>query len=117
MSRSSASPVLERLHDADPVIPAGATASSLCANCDHAPGCILPRASSLPIIHCEEWAAAGPEPEASARFIARLHARETAAQPAAAALQIKGLCATCESFTTCAFAKPDGGVWHCEEYA
>jgi hypothetical protein len=61
--------------------------------------------------------ATGPAPEPAAPFIARLHARETAAQPAAATLQIKGLCATCESFPTCAFTKPDGGIWHCEEYA
>jgi NADH-quinone oxidoreductase subunit E len=29
---------------------------------------------------------------------------------------IKGLCVNCENRHTCEFMKPDGGVWHCEEY-
>ncbi len=28
----------------------------------------------------------------------------------------KGLCKNCESRQTCLFPKPEGGVWHCEEY-
>jgi hypothetical protein len=27
-----------------------------------------------------------------------------------------GLCSTCENSETCTFQKPEGGVWHCEEY-
>ena len=30
--------------------------------------------------------------------------------------EIKGLCSNCESLPTCKFTKPNGGVWHCEEY-
>lgn len=29
---------------------------------------------------------------------------------------VKGLCVNCENRHTCEFVKPDGGVWHCEEY-
>ena len=29
----------------------------------------------------------------------------------------KGLCLTCDLRFECAFPVPDGGVWHCEEYA
>lgn len=29
---------------------------------------------------------------------------------------IKGLCINCENRNTCKYIKPDGGVWHCEEY-
>ena len=28
----------------------------------------------------------------------------------------KGLCSICEDRKTCTFIKPEGGVWHCEEY-
>jgi hypothetical protein len=28
----------------------------------------------------------------------------------------KGLCAICENLKTCTYPKPEGGVWHCEEY-
>jgi hypothetical protein len=27
-----------------------------------------------------------------------------------------GLCRNCENRRTCAFPKPEGGIWHCEEY-
>jgi len=27
-----------------------------------------------------------------------------------------GLCVNCEDRETCVYPKPDGGVWHCEEY-
>jgi len=29
---------------------------------------------------------------------------------------VKGLCINCENRNTCKFIKPNGGVWHCEEY-
>jgi hypothetical protein len=29
---------------------------------------------------------------------------------------VKGLCINCENRHTCEFIKPNGGVWHCEEY-
>jgi hypothetical protein len=54
----------------------------------------------------------------SGTFMARLHAREaSAARTQPAGRPLKGLCATCESFPTCAWTKPDEGIWHCEEYA
>lgn len=28
----------------------------------------------------------------------------------------KGLCMNCMNCTTCTFPKPEGGIWHCEEY-
>lgn len=28
----------------------------------------------------------------------------------------KGLCVNCANRQTCLFPKPEGGVWHCEEY-
>jgi hypothetical protein len=28
----------------------------------------------------------------------------------------RGLCSICEGREVCAFPKPEGGVWHCEEY-
>jgi hypothetical protein len=27
-----------------------------------------------------------------------------------------GLCTTCEERATCTYPKPEGGVWHCEEF-
>ena len=28
----------------------------------------------------------------------------------------KGLCSICEDRKACTFPRPEGGVWHCEEY-
>lgn len=28
----------------------------------------------------------------------------------------RGLCANCEDRKACTYPKPEGGVWHCEEY-
>lgn len=28
----------------------------------------------------------------------------------------KGLCSNCDNREECVFPKPEGGVWHCEEY-
>ena len=28
----------------------------------------------------------------------------------------KGLCSICEDYGSCTLSKPEGGVWHCEEY-
>ena len=28
----------------------------------------------------------------------------------------RGLCCTCEDCRVCKYPKPEGGVWHCEEY-
>jgi hypothetical protein len=28
----------------------------------------------------------------------------------------KGLCVNCANRETCLYPKPEGGVWHCEEY-
>jgi hypothetical protein len=30
--------------------------------------------------------------------------------------RFKGLCVNCKYRETCLYPKPEGGVWHCEEY-
>jgi hypothetical protein len=27
-----------------------------------------------------------------------------------------GICSNCDNCRTCVFPKPEGGIWHCEEY-
>ncbi|MBU1319329.1 MAG: hypothetical protein KKG33_00510 [candidate division Zixibacteria bacterium] len=38
-----------------------------------------------------------------------------AAEPAQLS-ELKGLCANCDHKDRCTLPKPEGGVWHCEEY-
>ena len=92
------------------------TYAGLCSSCDHAPYCTFRRFAGQTVLHCEEWSG-------------ETVALGTLGQPGlceppsrtVAALRLpnplpKGLCATCEEYRTCAFAKPKSGVWHCEEY-
>ena len=31
--------------------------------------------------------------------------------------RFNGLCLNCENIKTCAYPKPKGGIWHCEDYS
>ena len=87
----------------------------LCSTCKNAPGCTFPKNRQKPSLYCEEFeidispsvktagkdkslaiASVGPENEDSGKFI--------------------GLCSNCDNCRTCVFPKPEGGIWHCEEY-
>jgi len=41
---------------------------------------------------------------------------EAPRKPLEKAAPLKGLCLTCARKKTCLHPKPEGGVWHCEEY-
>ena len=94
------------------------TASGLCLNCRHAPTCTFARESSRPVLHCNEYECFTPQ-RAPAK-----HKKQTppvAAQGAQKAIDkdlnnYAGLCVNCENRETCALRKPEGGVWHCNEY-
>jgi len=92
------------------------THAGICSSCVHSPYCTFRRFTDQAIINCEEWSGES----ASSRT---LETPGTDDPPAGALVLLnssrsrpKGLCATCEEYPTCSFAKPEGGVWHCEEY-
>ena len=87
----------------------------LCSTCKHASTCTFPSDPQRPAFYCEEFeieiaptrkTAGDDTPESTTSFIA-------AAEDSAGLI---GLCSDCESRRTCAFPKPEGGIWHCEEY-
>ena len=94
-------------------------ADGLCPRCVHSPTCALPQREAQPVLSCAGFAERGrasaetasvgpsvaPEPEAGPSTGARKPPRQT------------GLCATCANRETCTFPEPEGGVWHCEEFA
>jgi hypothetical protein len=87
----------------------------LCSTCNHAPGCPSAQDPNNPVLYCEEFDDYEPPAPRSAR-------RKTLAPAAPSTMEAvspdrpMGLCATCENCQSCAFAEPEGGVWHCEEY-
>jgi hypothetical protein len=92
------------------------TYAGLCSSCAHAPDCTFPRFAGQAVIQCEEW---GVEiaPRETAEEQARVEPRAARATPRMVPEPLaRGLCATCEEYPTCDYAKSEGGVWHCEEY-
>ena len=89
----------------------------LCSSCNHAPTCTYIRDDSQLVLQCEEFENHEESPirtadEASSSKInvsASFSAEEDSGE-------VKGLCVDCKSRETCIYPKPEGGVWHCEEY-
>jgi hypothetical protein len=106
----------------------------LCSTCRHDPSCTYQRDPKRPVFSCEEFeievgervklpggevVSSGPSPGAdSPGELAR--PTDTPASTGAGDeddfARHKGLCGNCEERRSCTFPKPEGGVWHCEEY-
>jgi hypothetical protein len=90
--------------------------SGLCADCQNAPKCTFPRIPGRPVRHCEEFK--GNESAADRNYSCEgtfplCSGFDSEAVDYRARL---GLCANCANREACTFPKPEGGVWHCEEY-
>ncbi len=93
-------------------------ASGLCSCCRCFETCTYPKDPPRPTLQCEEFDGIVPSPLKTA-----LHAE---AVPAVVGRKSEpcvadhgsdpGLCSLCENRPTCTYPKPEGGVWHCEEY-
>jgi hypothetical protein len=84
----------------------------LCQTCKHAEYCIYIRNDGPPVLQCEEFEVdGGPEAESL-----DVHANESTRPDVTSEKRLLGLCSNCEHRDTCRFPKPEGGVWHCEEY-
>jgi hypothetical protein len=79
----------------------------LCVTCKHVVDCVFPREEGKAILFCEEF-------EGEVKVETKKVVKPAAPKPVLN--DAKGLCRTCESFSTCAFPKAESGVWHCEEY-
>lgn len=85
--------------------------NDLCTTCNCAPKCISRKNIIRPVYFCENYddfvpqkpveVEVGPPPRSMT---------EKAIQ------KFYGLCVNCSHRNTCAFPKPEGGIWHCEEY-
>ena len=93
----------------------GTTYNGLCSTCKHVSTCIFPRDPRRPSIYCEEFeletTIPRKEPIDDTARLKELHTTEGEGS----SMPI-GLCSDCENARTCVFQKPEGGVWHCEEY-
>ncbi len=87
----------------------------LCVGCQNGPDCTFPREPGRPVWQCEEFTDGPRDPhrtslEGTAPARTGLTADEGAGETWA------GLCRNCDNRKACSFPRPDGGVWHCDEY-
>jgi hypothetical protein len=88
--------------------------SGLCMNCMHHETCGFSRDPNKPVLFCEEYEI----PVIPSMRIAEEKDITRKGTPATKEdLQnYRGLCVNCEHRVTCTYPKPEGGIWHCEEY-
>jgi len=82
----------------------------LCSTCNHAPRCGNRSTAEKPVFYCEQFDAYVPESREKTSVSASAPTETIGSD------KYKGLCSNCENRETCVFPKPQGGIWHCEEY-
>jgi hypothetical protein len=88
----------------------------LCETCGSRPMCMYLRAAEAPILQCEEYEEHGASVPGERGRAAQVWL-ETHQPAPEGALDLIGLCRTCEERATCMHLKRSGaGVWQCEDY-
>jgi len=83
----------------------------LCITCIHVESRCWVRDDGEPILQCEQFDSG---PSAEARSSARgVRSRERTGADYGDHI---GLCMNCERRDDCTLPRPEGGVWHCEQY-
>lgn len=82
--------------------------AGLCSTCNNGSFCVYRESRGKDAIYCEmfDCYANGHRDSTAVRSVAD-------SKPSS---EHKGLCANCLHRDTCVLHKPEGGVWHCEEY-
>ena len=86
----------------------------LCMSCRNASSCTFPRDPAKPAYYCEEF-----EIDTTSSIMSSGKEHPLATGPDAIdkdSMKFIGLCSDCEGRKNCAFPKPEGGIWRCEEY-
>ena len=81
----------------------------LCSCCNSFQNCTYPRTLKRPVLQCEEFNGILRPP------LKRVPQEKVSPQKVKKP-RSRGLCGICEDRATCAYPKPEGGVWHCEDY-
>ncbi len=92
--------------------------SGICSSCKTAPVCTYTKDLRRPALQCEDFEGYEPGQKKITFSTAPLGIdRQCGADPEKIDWnKHKGLCGICDDRDTCSFTRPEGGVWHCEEY-
>jgi len=90
----------------------------LCSCCEFSLTCSYDRDPKNPVLQCEEFGgiirSSVKARDLKNNPISKI--RKPTLTPKISFQQHQGLCLTCEVRTSCTYPKPEGGVWHCEEF-
>lgn len=92
-----------------------ANAMGLCSTCNSMENCIRRRNWRGPVLFCEEFDDTVVVEVHRSAAVKKAPVKDVI--PVTEAQSYRGLCVNCAHRDRCCFAKADGGVWHCEEYA
>ena len=92
--------------------------NDLCSTCNHGQICISKKSRQGAVWFCEEFDDFVPveTQEVLGSEFRLIPPWNNPGSTESNSAHVKGLCINCENCSTCNFIKPDGGVWHCEEY-
>ena len=85
----------------------------LCMTCNNVSTCVHRKRHKQPVWYCEEFDNDVPPKEDQ---IWIMNDEEFLGSQKKDTNNLKGLCSNCDIRETCTYPKPEGGVWHCEEY-
>ena len=90
----------------------------LCSCCKGASTCTYPKTPGHSILECDEFDGilAPPLGLVHPANVASVNPNHQANPRGSDLKEYRGLCSNCEQRSTCTYPKPEGGVWHCEEY-
>jgi hypothetical protein len=92
--------------------------SGICLSCKTVSNCTYLKDSRRLVLQCEDFE--GYEPRrvtAAVKNILTTNAPKPGSDVEKKdSRKHKGLCSICEDYDCCTLPKPEGGVWHCEEY-
>lgn len=90
---------------------------SLCGTCRYSPDCAFHEDHKFTVFHCEEFQFEEvPLRKVEERIGVAANAGADDSSVRTGNSRYRGLCTDCENHASCVFVKPEGGVWHCEEY-
>jgi hypothetical protein len=90
----------------------------LCSYCKSEPTCTFVRDPSRPVYQCEEFGefTYAPVRVPNRKNISLKHFPKNPIGSEDPFSLHQGLCSQCEGRANCIYPKPEGGVWHCEEF-
>ncbi len=100
-------------------VEAGEEYLGICSTCNYAPDCAHRlRNSGVAIWECENYDdyVHFDGAEINGGLSTVLPAPRKSHRPEFDAIEYRGLCRNCDKRDECSYTKPEGGVWHCEEY-